>query len=252
MPDRDTDEQLEYFIAHVRLLLEGKAMEGLDAWARRFTELRQISEFELCQQLANAIRTADLPPHGLGIVRYGEGWLYDRMGRWTDAVAAYRSSLQAFRHAGIPLDTLLLTQIGSIYQDQGLWPAAEEAYEQARDAASDEHARALVLNNLGGLALTRGDLEAAEQHYSTARDLLRDRDQRNFAAATQGLAAVLRDRGRLADSQAMQLESLAVFQSLGDSNGIGSAIGGIATTQLYAGHYREAIHNLEAALSIFL
>lgn len=252
MRDPDVEEQLEYFIAHVRLLLEGKTMEGLDVWAQRFGELRQISQFELCQRLAHAIRTASLPEHGLGVVRYGEGWLYDRMGRWQEAIKAYRDSLEAFNHGGIPLDATLLTQIGSIYQDQGDWPAAKDAYEQALAAAADQRARALVLNNLGGLALVGGDLDGAERHYSAARELLRERDQRNFAAATHGLAAVLRDRGRLQESQDLEVECLVVFKSLGDMHGVGSTVGGIATTLLYAGHYREAIHNYEVALQIFL
>src|SRR5690349_10531705 len=114
MSDSDTAEQLEYFIAHVRLVLDGRTMQGLDVWAQRFSELRRISEYELCERLANAIRSADLPNHGLGAVRYGEGWLYDRMGRWPEAVAAYEASRAAFRQAGIPLDATLLVQIGSI------------------------------------------------------------------------------------------------------------------------------------------
>jgi tetratricopeptide (TPR) repeat protein len=252
MSDLEAAEQLEYFIAHVRLLLDGRTMEGLDVWAGRFSELRQISEFDLCQQLANAIRTADLPKHGIGIVRYGEGWLYDRMGRWREAITAYRAALEAFRHAGIPLDTTLLMQIGSVYQDRGEWPAAREAYDQALAAASDQHARALVLNDLAGLVLVQGDLDAAEQHYTTARNLLRDRDQRNFAAATHGLAAVLRDKGRFQESQDLQLECLSIFQSIQDTHGVGNAIGGIATTYLYAGHYAVAIHNYEIALAVFL
>ncbi len=252
MADTDADTQLEYFIAHVQLLLDGKTMEGLGVWARRFGALRQISEFEFCQRLANAIRTADLPEYGLGVVRYGEGWLYDRMGRWQDAVRAYEASLAAFRRAGIPLDATLLCQIGSVYQDQGDWQAADEAYRQALAAASDEHTRALVLNNSGNLALLRHDLATAEQNYGEARELLRDDDPYNFAAATHGLAAILLDRGRLQESQDLQVECLALFQSLDDMHGVGSAVGGIATAQLYAGRTREAIHNYEQALQIFL
>ncbi|GII22149.1 tetratricopeptide repeat protein [Planosporangium mesophilum] len=253
MPETEAGVQLEHFIAHVRLLLEGKTMEGLDAWAKRFSELGQISQFEVCQYLANAIRTADLPKHGLGVVRYAEGWLYDRMGRWQDALKAYTASLAAFQQAGIPLDAVLVIQIGSIYQDQGDWPSAADAFQQALAvAASDRHTRALVLNNLGGLALLRDDPDAAQHYYAEARELLRDNDQRNFAAATAGLAATLLDRGQPQQSQDLQLECLAIFQSLGDTHGVGSAIGGIATAQLYAGHPREAIHNYELALQIFL
>jgi tetratricopeptide (TPR) repeat protein len=252
VPDTDVGEELEYFIEHVRLLLDGKTMEGLSVWAQRFSELRQISQFELCQRLANAIRTADLPEHGLGVVRYSEGWLYDRMGKWQEAIKAYKASLTAFQHAGIPLDATLLTQIGSIYQDQGDCPAAEEAYQQALAAATDAHARALTLNNLGNLALSREDATTAEQHYSEARELLRDHDKRNFAAATHGLAAALLDRGLLQESQDTEVECLGIFQALGDMHGVGAAVGGIATAQLYAGRHREAVHNYEVTLKIFL
>lgn len=187
------------------------------------------------------------------MVRYAEGWLFDRMGRWQDALKAYKASLTAFQQAGIPLDAVLLTQIGSIYQDLGDWPSAEDAYQRALAAsAHDRHTRALVLNNLGGLALFCEDPDTAEHHYAEARELLRDNDQRDFAAATAGLAATLLDRGQLQQSQDLQVECLAIFESLGDMYGVGSAIGGIATAQLYAGHPREAIHNYELALQIFV
>lgn len=252
MAERDVETALEYFIQQVRLLLENGTMQALEMWAARFSELRRISEFDLCEQLAVAIRTADLPDHGLGVVRYGEGWLYDRMGRWEEAVAAYQASLAAFRQAGVALDAILLTQIGSIYQDQGDWQAAEDAYAQAVTASVDDQARGLLLNNIGNLAVRRGNLDAAQRHYDEARELLRDRDQRNFAAATHGLAAVLLDRGQLTESQKLQVECLEVFRSLGDAQGMGSAVGGIATAQLYAGHHREAAHNYEAALQCFM
>jgi tetratricopeptide (TPR) repeat protein len=250
--DIDADEQLEYFIEHVRLLLQGTAMEGLDAWAQRFSALRQISEFELCQRLAHAIRTADLPEHGIGIVRYGEGWLYDRIGRWPDAIKAYQESRRAFQKAKIPLDAVLLTQIGSIQQDQGQWHTAEQTYREALAAARDEHTRALVLINLGNLAVSRDDADNAESCYRDARDILGESDKRNFAAASHGLAAVLLDRGRLQESQDLQAECLALFQALNDPQGVASAIGGIATAQLHAGQPLAARHNFDTALQIHL
>jgi len=253
MSDNESAEQLEYFIAHVRLILDGTTMQGLDVWAQRFSELRQISEFDLCQRLANAIRSADLPEHALGVVRYGEGWLYDRMGKWPEAVKAYEASLAAFRRASIPLDATLLMQIGSIHQDQGDWPKARDAYQAAVTAAADDpHGLGLAHNNLGGLALISDDLTAAEQHYAEARDLLRDRDKRNFAAATHGLAGVHRDQGRLQEAQDLDVECLATFQALADMNGVAAAVGGIALTHLYAGQPQVAIHNLEIALQISL
>ncbi|WP_413759247.1 tetratricopeptide repeat protein [Streptomyces sp. MMBL 11-3] len=253
MSEADEDrEQLDHFIEHVRLLLAGETMEGLDAWSRRFGELRQTSQFDLCRRLAHAIRNADLPQHGLGIVRYGEGWLYDRMGRWQDSIKAYEASLAAFRGVGIDIDTTLLTQIGSVHQDRGNMAAAGKAYQEALDSAKAPHARALVLNNLGNLALQCDDLDAAERHYGEARELLRDHDQRNYAAATHGFAAVLLARGKYPQSQELQVECLNLFLSFDDMHGAGSAVGGIATVHLYAGHYREAVHNYRAALDILL
>lgn len=252
MPDNADHDHLEYFVEHVRMRLEGRTMEGLDVWARRFSELRQVSEFELCQWLASAIRTTDLPGYGRGVVRYAEGWLYDRMGEWQRSIAAYENSLQEFERAGMPLKATLLTQIGSIYQDQGDWGVAEDCYEQALSAASDEHTRGLVLNNLGNLALARDQFATAEGYFEEARELLRGADKRNFAAASHGLAVVAMSTGNFQRAQDLHVECLALFQSLGDFFGIGSAIGGIATVHLFAEKYTAAIHNYEAALQIFV
>ncbi|MEU0543897.1 tetratricopeptide repeat protein [Nocardia sp. NPDC005978] len=252
MPDSADHDHLEYFIEHVRLLLEGKTMEGLDVWARRFSDLRQESEFELCQWLVNAIRTCELPGYGLGVVRYAEGWLFDRMGEWQRAILAYEASDEEFEKSGVPLKATLQTQIGSIYQDQGRWDRAQSSYEHALESAPDEHTKGLVLNNLGNLALARDQFTTAEAYFGQARELLREIDERNFAAASHGLATVAMSLGNYQRAQDMHVECLTAFQSLGDAFGMGSAIGGIATVHLYAEKYPAAIHNYEAALQIFV
>ncbi|MRH92270.1 tetratricopeptide repeat protein [Nocardia sp. SYP-A9097] len=252
MNDSELTEQLESFIEFVRRKLDGKSMAGLDVWAARFGELRQSGQYELCRQLAHAIRTTIDPKdhQDVGVVRYAEGWLYDRIGEKRNAIKAYTASLVAFRKAEIPLDSTIMCQIGSVHQDRGDWEKAGLTYQVAIACARDDHDRGLALNNLGNLAVQKDNLPTAEEHYRAARELLRDIDKRNFAAATHGLAIVLLGLEEPQQSQDMHAECVHLFQALGDYSGVASAVGGVANAQRSASHPREAIHNYEQVLRI--
>jgi len=116
-----TCDELTYFLEHVRLLVQKEPLEGLRVWSERFTQYREDGQYHLCQRLLTGIKSSDLPPYGLAIIRYSEGWLYDRTGHWQESIAAYEASMKAFQNAGMPVfDIVLLANIGSMYQDQGL------------------------------------------------------------------------------------------------------------------------------------
>jgi tetratricopeptide (TPR) repeat protein len=247
------DDELVYFIEHARLRIGRQPLDGLSVWSSRFTEYRRQGRYDLCRRLLHAIKGVDLPTYGKGVVRYGEGWLYDRIGMWREAIRAYQSSLDAFATAGIPIQAEIWGNIGSLYQDQGLWSDAESAYQQALATATDDRARGLILNNLGGLHVLRSDAVTAIDTFTRARVLLTAADDSyNAAAAQVGLATALCDQSRFGDAQQELLAALQTYRQLEDHHALGTAIGALARAYHLAGHIAAAQTTYEVALTIFI
>lgn len=251
----ETEARLRHLREEIRLLLARDQLEGLRRWSVIFSELRQAGRYDLCEQLLDMVKSVRLENYGKGIVRYSEGWLYDRKGDWEEAIAAYRSALDLFGQAGLPLTVEIWTQIGSLYQDQGDWTAAEDAYGKAMSAAeqrTDSHGRAMVLHNLGGLWLLRDDRQRAQRYFEAARDEFAScGDRYNEAAAIVGLADMLRDEGRLQDAVDMTTKALMIFKDLRDTKGMASAVASLALIYHIAGRLAESVHNYRAALEMF-
>ena len=113
-------DDLTYFLEYIHHQVQVDVLGGLQVWSERFTSFRNEGRYSDCQRLLRVVKKSNLPPYGLGIVRYGEAWLYDRLGYWQMAIKQYRASLDAFHVAGISnLDLEIWNNIGSIYQDQG-------------------------------------------------------------------------------------------------------------------------------------
>jgi tetratricopeptide (TPR) repeat protein len=250
------DAPMRHLVEQIRLLLSKDPIEGFMRWSTLFTQLRQAGQYDLCEELLHIIKGMEFPPYGLGIVRYSEGWLYDRSGQWEEAISAYEAALIAFADSGLPLSAEILVQIGSLYMDQGRWEAAEDAYDRAMvyaEERADRRARATVLNNLGGLWTLRKDHERASRYFREAIDeFAACGDQYNQAAATVGLAAILMDDGRLQDASDHLVKAISTFQDLGDGHGLATSVASLALTYHVAGRLPEARHNYGAAMEIFI
>jgi len=247
----DVGGQLRHFVEEVRLRMERSPIEGLARWAELHTELAQGGHFDVCDELLLMIKGLRLPGYGPAIVRYAEGWTLDRSGDWREAVAAYEESLVLFDEQGLGLATHTLAQIGSLFQDQGDWERAEDAYERALAAARDDHARALVLNNLGGLHHLAGRSAPARRCFEEAKAAFAaGNDDMNHAASCVGLGGVLRDENRLTESAEQLVEALMAFRKLRAVKHLGVAVGALALTYHAAGEIAAAVHNYHAALEL--
>jgi len=251
----EVDSRLRHFAEEIRVLVEQDPIEGLRRWSEFFTMLRRTGQYDLCHEFLHVIKSMELPRYGIGIVRYSEGWLYDRSGQWKEAINAYEAAQKAFMASGLPLTVEVLAQIGSLYQDQGIWEAAEDAYNRAitfADQHEDGHGRAAILNNLGGLWALRNENRRARRYFEEAKEKFTAcGDRYNEAAATVGLAGVLRDEGRLQDSSDRLGEAISIFQELGDGHGLATSVASLALTYHVANKLPEARHNYQAAMQIF-
>ncbi|HET6293457.1 MAG TPA: tetratricopeptide repeat protein [Kribbella sp.] len=248
----ELDSTLRHFVEEIRLLVERDPIEGFRRWSALHTELAQLGQFELCDDMLRELKGMDLPGYGLGIVRYAEGWTLDRSGEWEPAIERYQAALSAFQDAELPLDVQILTQIGSLYQDQGHYPEAQDAYEQAFESA-DEHGRALLMNNLGGLCALRDQPDEARVHFENARTLLEGTDDKcNLAAVLVGLASLAQDRGELNDAVQHLARAIVIFRDLRRPTAMAAAVASLALTYHRAGEYTVAADTYRTALEYFV
>lgn len=244
-----------HFLEYVRLEIENDPLAGLQLWSERFTQYRNEGRLELCQALLQGAKGFALPLYGRATVRYAEGWLTDRMGRWQEAISAYQACLQDFHAVGIlALDVEIGNNIGSLYQDQGLWTEARQAYEAALAAAAmepDQKARGLILNNLGNLWLVQGDAGKALAAYEEAIELLRAAgDRYNAASALLGAGNAHRERGEGGEAQGLILDALLEFLALDRKREVGTAMLSLALLYQVQGKLMEALIQYEQALPI--
>lgn len=124
-------DEFGYLMEYLYFRIRANALAGLSERSTVFTQSRNAGRYDLYQRLLQVVEINELPTYVLGIVRYSDGWLYNRMGRRHEAITGYEDSVNAFTSAGMPrMATDLWNNIGSLYLDQGLWLVAEGALYQ--------------------------------------------------------------------------------------------------------------------------
>ena len=248
-------EEVVYLLARLGLHVADDPLAVIREWGEHFARARQQGEYETCRYLLHAAKGWPLPDHSRALVLYSEGWLLDRLGYPGEAIKVYQRSSRLFDAAGLPqLGSVLLAQIGSLYQDQRDYDAAGSAYAEALDAATaggDEHQRARVLHNVGTLALARGAPGDAEAPLQEAADVFGRRgDTYNAAAAKLALGYVRESLGRPAEAQRLFLAALQDFQEAGDQHGAANAIASLGVLEIAHGDDANAAQLLEQALAV--
>jgi len=250
-------DNLAYVEEYILLDLQQRPIDALGLLAKYFTEFRHNGQYNLCRRLLMCVKGHPMPEYGIGIVKYSEGWLYDRIGQWQDAIIAYKNCLESFHRAGIlALDAELWTNIGSIHQDQGHWIEAENSYETARSIAEeqgDHKALGGVLNNLAGLYEMKHETEIAQKYVLRAIEIFKDTgDDYNTAASLVGLGTNLLAQSHYQEALDKFIEALSIFQKIGDLHGTGMALASIARLYQVINKNVEAKLQYQEALSFFI
>jgi tetratricopeptide (TPR) repeat protein len=122
-----------------------------------------------------------------------------RWDRWEEAVPPIQKSLEAYRELGDAQgQARALMSLGIVYQEQGNYPASEEAYRKAHEMARGAKDRRTVANALNGLAVLatiRGEFGDAVARYQESLDLCRETGNRvGMARAYHNLGMAHADR----------------------------------------------------------
>jgi tetratricopeptide (TPR) repeat protein len=186
---RQMEEVLEYFR---RLSGAGNgSVESLDMLLtlgqtyERFLNLEKAYEtYEAA--MAQAEGDDALETRALLLRRMGR--VLSRWDRWDESLSHLDRALETYRTLGDEggQAAVMLTR-GVVFQQQGQYQAAEEAYEEVLVVArrlDDKRTVAHTINNLAIIATIHGDLDTAIERYQTCLDMYTDDPENPVVAKT--------------------------------------------------------------------
>jgi tetratricopeptide (TPR) repeat protein len=153
----------------------------------------------------------------------------EEQARWLDRLDAEQANLRAAMawHAGNGrIDEALLMGgwLWRFWHQRAHLSEGRETLERLLgrpESAAPLAARAAALEALGGLTYWQNDFEAADRAYGEALGIARALgDERVLAEALYNAAFVANILDRPDDARAMHEESLAIFEALGDTDGM--------------------------------
>jgi CHAT domain-containing protein/tetratricopeptide (TPR) repeat protein len=232
------------FAGYHRLLVQALDRNALGRYAVRIEELRPASEVDR----SRAAAAADVA-HGEALRSKGGQVRLDQ------ALTAYRSALQHWRHLGEMRDEALTwRRIGQTCRAMADLRGARDAFEQALTLyrkLRDEAAEAPLLNDAGAVHQSLAELRQAEEDFLRARDLFHAQgNRRGEAAALNNLAAIYDSQADLDKALALYNQALTMWRDLGDRSRQAATLHNLGTTYSLLGRLREALELLNQALRL--
>jgi len=149
----------------------------------------------------------------------------------------------------------LASALWPFYYQRGYYDEARGWFEQALAAAEQLSVPALVdaLLKAGEVAFLQCDYQVAGAHLHRALDLLGDEpsEPRAEAIARQRLGSIAREQGRYEEARRLHGQSLAIWTTLGEADGIASSQNYLAFVAWLAGDFEQAEAPGLEALTVF-
>jgi DNA-binding winged helix-turn-helix (wHTH) protein/tetratricopeptide (TPR) repeat protein/TolB-like protein len=185
-----------------------------------------------------------------------EGWAYDDLSQFAQALQAYSAAQQAFDQTGdIGGAATALNDIGIVLQKQGDLAGAHEKLDRAQQLfrqLGDENGWAAALTNLGDVDRAEGKLSDAEERFRAALAIARKtgRKDREYVAINN-LGGVLFQRGDFFSAKTMFDNLLQARQAIGDKAGIAFAKTNLADVLRVQGDLERSIALHSEAVASF-
>jgi tetratricopeptide (TPR) repeat protein/serine phosphatase RsbU (regulator of sigma subunit) len=165
------------------------------------------------------------------------GTIYDDQGRYAEALEAFQKAFAIRERYG-----------------QGRFAKALEAYQKALaifERIGDQQGIANCSNNIGIIHAAQGRYAEALEAFQKAL-IIRERisDQRGIADSYSSIGAIHYAQGRYAEALEAYQKALAIYERIGNQQGIAACYNNIGNIHYDQGRYAEALESYQKALAI--
>jgi DNA-binding winged helix-turn-helix (wHTH) protein/tetratricopeptide (TPR) repeat protein len=192
----------------------------------------------------------------LAKARLGQAWLFENLGRFSEAEAAVREAKQLYIAANDRGGVAEATTIGAIaLKNQGNYVGAKQGYEEVlglyrqignRTGLAGEN------NNIGDILVYLGDLDGARRGYTAALTIYHELgDQNGEALAKNGLGDVFLALGNHPQALEMFESAFEICGRIGNRGRQAGALDGKARVHRLRGDLAKAIKEEGEARAIF-
>ena len=249
-PDALRSNFMDYYIGIVdRHGNKVKKDDGAHSRVVLNTEWRNVGQ---ALMYADTLDKAKVVGLGNGLVEY-----FDLRSLWTEWETALNLALDASRAQNNRLgEGQTLNHLGSLYQAQGDWTEAINAFEKARDIfrestkAIDTFEETRDISHeptevVDGLEKLRNGLEKARNILRKSTNYLSE------AAALNGLGSVYQTQGRWREATNAFEKARIIFQELGDPLGEGAVLNNLGNVYQAQSDWTRAIDAYKKASAIY-
>ncbi len=183
------------------------------------------------------------------------GQVLEVVGRWDEALDAYRQALDLAQDLGDrQAQARSQTATGELLRKRGRYDEASQWLARARagfEALGDEAGVGLTLHYAGSLAAQQGNTDAARALYGESLAIRRKLgDKPQIASLLSNLGIVARLRGEYASAHSLHEEALAIRRELKDRRAVGVSLNNLGFVASEQGNYAEARAWLEEAVAL--
>ncbi len=166
---------------------------------------------------------------------------------------SFKSMIATWRGTVLHAVGVNFSNLGTVYDNQGNYPKAQELHQQSlaiNRQQQDRADEATNLNNLGAVALHQGDYAKATQLIQQALKITVEQDNHSAIIYRTNLGQIASDQGNYAAALETYQTVLAVAQRTGQRAAEASILDKIADVHRYKGDYAKALTNYQQALKI--
>ena len=234
------------------------------SWIVSATSLGRIEEALQQAEQARAVFLRLNEPYWACIIDHNVAWIYERVGRYSDAAALYERILAIYPSLTDQSERFITRAIAMAKVNQavnlswlGMFEQAYRLQQEAQASFSTIQDMGMAANaeiNLADLDFIRGYYGSALRGYYAAQDILlqqKNDNPRIVAEIKRQIARTLVKLNRPNEACQMAGEAVTIFRELDASLYATNTLREYATTLVAAGRLEEALSALDEAQALF-
>ena len=250
MKPMDIDYQMEAIQTRLDAGLDGALAE----WQNLFEQARDQWQIERARRLLRLLKSQNIAPRILGLLKYHEATLLVNLGEWKQARKAFEQALAIRKESNDPQrELVVLNSLANLLRRNA--ETLDEAIDIFQAALNTPQAagksKVVILNGLGLSLYEKGDLEQAQAYFQEVLELsVQTQDQKLRASALHNLGSIAWTRGRLNDAHQLLEDARTIQTTIQDSHGESETLNSLGLVSEGLGEWENALNFYQQALKI--